>query len=229
MVLTVVGLGLLTWFVVRQSRVPRPLIDVRYLRNRLLATCLVALFAVQFAVLASMIALVHYLEHAMGETTVVAGLVVAVAGIFTPILSTVTGRGADHRGARPLVVGGLALATVGLAAVAIAAPAVDLGRLLPGLLVFSLARPAIFTPASVGPFATLPHADRAFAASLVTEARQLGAVIGVAVAGLAADLVGGPAPSTAIAGFAATMWVIVGLSAVAAAVTARWMPGVKNP
>jgi MFS family permease len=227
-VCTVIGIGLLAFFLVRQSRIARPLIPLRYLRNRLLASCLIALFSVQFAVLASMIALVSYLERAMGETVIVAGLVVVATGIFTPILSTFTGRRADRRGARPLVVGGLVLATAGLTGAALAAPAVALGWLLPGLLIFSVARPAIFTPASIGPFATLPPADRGFAASLVTEARQLGAVFGVAAAGLTEDLIGGHTPATAVTAFAATMWVVVVVTAVAAAVTFRWMPGVAN-
>lgn len=41
----------------------------------------------------------------------------------------------------------------------------------------------VFTPAGPGPFLALGGERRAFAASLATEARQLGAVLGVAVTG----------------------------------------------
>jgi hypothetical protein len=65
------------------------------------------------------------------------------------------------------------LACVGLAWTGVAAQKLSLAWLIPGLLVFGVARPAIFTPASGGPFIALPGEHLAFAASLVTEARQL--------------------------------------------------------
>jgi hypothetical protein len=56
-------------------------------------------------------------------------------------------------------------------------------------LALSLARPAVVTPAGAGPLATLRRDRRAFAASLVTESPQLGAVLGVAIIGPAPRVV----------------------------------------
>jgi len=44
----------------------------------------------------------------------------------------------------------------------------------------------VFTPASSSAMAAIPDEERPVAASLVTEARQLGAVMGASVAGVAA-------------------------------------------
>jgi hypothetical protein len=102
--------------------------------------------------------------------------------------------------------------------------------LIPGLLVFGVSRPAIFTPASVGPFIAVPGEHRAFAASLVTEARQLGAVLGVAAMGPAYTVAGSTrlnADTRVLAdGFEAAMLTAAALVAVAAIVIAKRMPNV---
>ena len=98
-----------------------------------------------------------------------AGLVLALTGMFTPLLSARTGALADRWGARRLVLSGLVLACLGLAWTGLAALKLSLVWLIPGLLVFGISRPAIFTPASGGPFMALPGEHRAFAASLVTK------------------------------------------------------------
>jgi hypothetical protein len=109
---------------------------------------LTALLAIQFAVLGSY--LVLFLQHGMGESELTTGLVLAVAGIFTPLLSLRTGRFTDRHGPRGLVVGGLALATAGLLWLGLVAPLNDLLPLVPGLLTFSLSLPAVFTPGQRG-------------------------------------------------------------------------------
>ncbi len=102
--------------------------------------------------------------------------------------------------------------------------------LIPGLLAFGISRPAIFTPASVGPFMAVPGEHRAFAASLLTEARQLGAVLGVAAMGLAYTVAGSTqlnADARVLAdGFEAAMLTAAALVAVAAIVIAKRMPDV---
>ena len=174
--------------------------------------------------------LVLFLHHGLGSTVITAGLVLALTGMCTPLLSARTGALADRRGARTLVLPGLVLACVGLAWTGVAAQKLSLAWLIPGLLVFGVARPAIFTPASVGPFIALPGEHRAFAASLVTEGRQLGAVLGVAAMGLASTVAGSTrlkADARVLAdGFEAAMLTAAALVAVAAIVIAKRMPNV---
>jgi hypothetical protein len=90
-----VGLVVLAGFVRSELRRPDPLLPVAYLRDRGLTGSLVALFAIQFAVLATMVSLVAYLEAGVGVTAAAAGLVVAVTGMGSPLLSITTGRLAD--------------------------------------------------------------------------------------------------------------------------------------
>lgn len=169
-----------------------------------------------------MITLVAFLEVGIGATATAAGIVVAIAGLGSPLLSPTTGRIADERGSRPLVLGGLALAVAGLILMMLTAGRLDVWWLLPGIVVFALARPAVFTPASIGPFATVPVRDRGFAASLVTEARQLGAVFGVAVPTEVAQLAGGS--DDALLAFVVAIGVVAVVCAAAWLVVLRRMP-----
>lgn len=223
----VAGLGVLALFVFHESRVKNPLIDVRLLSNSMLTTSLVALFAIQFAVFGVTVYLALYLHHRLGLGGVAAGAVIAVAGLGTPLLSQRAGRLADRFGPRHLVLPGLFFASVGLVLLAVLAPLGGVLILLPGLAVFAASRPAVFTPAGTGPFLALSAQQRAFAASLATEARQLGAVFGVAVTtaiGIAVhgtSMVDSGPPGH---GLRATTMVAAAVCALAAATAWRWMP-----
>ncbi len=222
--LLAVGVVSLALFTRVQLSATTPVIPVRYLRDRGVAGSLVALFAIQFAVLAAMVTLVAYLELGVGATAAVTGLVVALTGLGSPLFSIATGRLADTVGPRRLVAIGLVVATLGLAWCAIRADSFSVAWLLPGLLLISLARPAVFTPASAAAIDAIPDAERPTAAGLVTESRQLGAVIGVSVAGVVVGFAGGLGAQDAADGFAAAMWTTAIVTGAAAAVALRWVP-----
>ena len=220
----VVGLVLLGGFVRSEHRRQDPLLPVAYLRDRGLTGSLIALFAIQFAVLAMMVSLVGFLEVGVGVTAAAAGLVVAVTGMGSPLLSITTGRLADTHGVRRLVIPGLVAVTVGLVLTGAAAHTLSILWLVPGLVLFGVSRPAVFTPASSGAMAAIPDEDRPVAASLVTEARQLGAVMGASVAGVAADFAGRLTPQDAVEGFAAAIWVTAAVTALAGVMAVRLLP-----
>jgi MFS family permease len=141
--LLVGGFAFLALFVRHELRTPAPLIDLRLLRDRMLATSLTALFAIEFAVFGVTVPLALYLQHGLGLGPVAAGMVLALAGLGTPLLSVWIGRITDRTGPRRPALPGLALATVGLLAVALLAPLGSVAILLPGLLVFAVTRPMV--------------------------------------------------------------------------------------
>lgn len=202
-------------------------------RRPMLVASLTALFAVQFAVFAVTVPLTLYLQHGLALGAVAAGLVIALAGLGTPLLSMTTGRMADRLGPRALVLPGLLLAAVALLALALLAPLDGVAVLVPGLLGFALARPVVFTPAGAGPFLALSAEHRAFAAGLATEARQLGALLGVAVAGAVFAAVNGAelteGDATLVDGFAAAVLVAAAVCAAGAVVVGRRMPATSGP
>lgn len=222
------GVFVLGTFILVERRSTRPLIDLALLRDPMLFTSLAALFAIQFAVFGVTVPLALYLQHGLGLSALAAGVLLAVAGLGTPLLSLRAGRAADRRGPRVLVVPGLALATAGLLCLALLAPVGGVLVLLPGLLLFAVARPVVFTPAGTGPFLALGAGRRAFAASLATEARQLGAVFGVALTTAAGTAAYGPTlpegDPELVQAFRAAVIVTTAVCALVALAAWRWMP-----
>jgi sugar phosphate permease len=152
--------------------------------------------------------------------------------VWSAFLSTVTGRLADVHGSRRLVNGGLVVAALGLLGIAAATASDEVWLLLVALLVFGLSRPLVFTPAGTAEIEAVPRAERGLSSSLVTEARQLGAVLGVALAGAvvsAVETAAGGNPADALAeGVTAAMLVTAGVAA-AAAVFTRALMGGRQP
>jgi MFS family permease len=166
-----------------------------------------------------------YLQQSLDYGPLAAGALLLPAVIWSGLLSTVAGRMADRHGSGRLIYGGLALAAAGLLGIAVAAATDEVWLLLVALLVFGLARPSVFTPAGAAEIEAIPRAERGLSSSLVTEARQLGAVLGVAVAGAVLTAVesaaGGDKAEALADGLTAAMLVTAGLAAAAALVTNR--------
>jgi MFS family permease len=226
------GVALLIVFVRMEHRRRHPLIPVTLLRRSAVVGPLIALLVIQFAVLAVTVYVILYLQQSLDYGPLAAGALLLPAVIWSGLLSTVAGRMADKHGSGRLIYGGLALAAAGLLGIAIAAATDEIWLLLLALLVFGLARPSVFTPAGAAEIEAIPRAERGLSASLVTEARQLGAVLGVAVAGAVLTAVesaaGGDKAEALADGLTAAMLVSAGLAAAAAVVTSRLM-GRRRP
>lgn len=178
------GVVLLLAFVVVEHRSAHPLVHLRLLRVRTVAGCLVALVAMQFAVMTVTVQLMLYLQRVMGFDALVAGVVFLPVVVATPLLSPSAGRIADRPGGLRLVPIGLVVSTAALAVMALVLKSESLALLVPAFAVFGLCRPFVFTLSNLGPIAALSEAVRGLAASLAWEAIQIGAAFGVAVSGL---------------------------------------------
>jgi EmrB/QacA subfamily drug resistance transporter len=215
----------LTAFVAVEGRRAHPLLPLSLLRVPAVAGSMVALLTIQGAVLGVTVYVVLFLQNGLGLSAVEAGAVLLPAMVWTPLLATRTGRRADRSGERGLVGAGLVLAAVGLAAIGLLARGEEVLLLMPGLLVFGIARPLVFTPASTGPISAIPAHERGLASSLVTESRQIGAVLGVAVLGsISAGLEGGAGTGASSAGLEAAMLAASGAALLAGLVALALLP-----
>ena len=174
---------ILAAFVLFERLSEHPLLPLRLLRPPEVASSMTALLVIQAAVLGVTVYVPLFLQNGLGLSAIQAGAVLLPAMIWTPLLSPRTGRLADRYGERLPVGVGLLVAAAGLAAIGVLAAGEEALLLVPGLLVFGFARPFVFTPASTGPLKVIAAEERGLASSLVTESRQLGAVLGVAVLG----------------------------------------------
>jgi EmrB/QacA subfamily drug resistance transporter len=175
---------LLTGFVAVEHRSEHPLINLKLLRIPTVSGSLCALFAIQFAILGLTVYLTLYLQNVLGYSPALAGALTLPTVAAAPLLAAAVGRRTDREGTRLLTSGSMLLASVALVCIALLAAHRQVALLLPAFLVFGIARPVATVAGTVGTVGAIPRAARGLATALVTEARQLGAVMGVAVLGL---------------------------------------------
>jgi EmrB/QacA subfamily drug resistance transporter len=175
---------LLVAFVLVERRRAHPLIRLELLRDPAVAGLLLALFAIQFTILGLTVYLTFYLQHVLGYGPALAGLLALPTVAAAPFLATPTGRLTDRRGERWPTALAMALAAAALVAIALLAQREEVLLLMPAFLAFGIARPIATVAGTTGAVGLIPRADRGLASALVTQARQLGAVMGVAVLGL---------------------------------------------
>ena len=212
-------------FVAVERRTEHALIPVYLLERPEVAGSMVALVAIQGSVLGVTVYVVLFLQNGLGLTAIQAGAVLLPAMIWSALLSARTGRLADRHGERLLVGFGLLVTAAGLAAIGVSARAEEALLLVPGLLVFGISRPFVFTPAGTGPLKAIDPEERGLASSLVTESRQVGAVLGVAVLGsVGAAFEGAEGTGASAAGLEAGMLVASGAALLAALVAFRLLP-----
>jgi EmrB/QacA subfamily drug resistance transporter len=178
------GGGLLATFVVLEHRIAHPLIDLRLLVIPSVSGSLCALFAIQFSILGLTVYLTLYLQHVLGYSPAAAGALTLPTVVAAPLLSAWVGRASDRLGTRGLTAASMALAALAVAWIAVFAGQRDVVLLLPAFLAFGIARPIATIAASAGTVGAIPRSARGLSSALVTESRQLGAVLGVAVLGL---------------------------------------------
>jgi EmrB/QacA subfamily drug resistance transporter len=175
---------LLCAFAVVERRRAHPLVELRLLRDPAVSGLLLALLAIQFTILGLSVYLTLYLQHVLGYSPMVAGLLALPTVFLAPFLATPTGRVTDRHGPRWPTAAAMALACVALLAIALLAHVEEVLLLMPAFVAFGIARPIATVAATSGTVGGIPRAQRGLASALATQSRQLGAVLGVAVLGL---------------------------------------------
>jgi len=111
---------------------------------------------------------------------VAASVLLLPTGFGSLALSPLAGWLADHGFARSVMIGGLTLGAVALAWLVWGTGRLQGALLIPALTLFGVAPALVNTPASAVTIGSLPGRVRGVAASLTVEARQIGAVLGLA-------------------------------------------------
>jgi len=184
----------------RTRRIAAPVLEPALLRSRWARAANAGTMAFGAALFASNLAGVLFLTGVWGWSTLEAGLAAVPAALASAIGAPLGGRWAARVGPRPVAIVGALMFAASLAWVAAAATAEPdyLGVWLPYAIVGG-AGIGIGLPTLIGATATgLPAARFATGMALATTARQLGAVLGVA---LLVAVVGTPAAGDALGAY----------------------------
>jgi EmrB/QacA subfamily drug resistance transporter len=204
------AVGLVAW----ESRHPEPLLDPRFFRSLpFAAATLVAVLA--FAAFSGFLFLNSlYLQEARGMTASQAGLATLPIALALMVCSPLSGRLVGAGRARlALVIAGAAMATGALLLTALSRDT-PLAYLLSAYGIFGLGLGMVNAPITNTAVSGMPRARAGIASAVASTSRQVGASLGVALAG---SLAGKGIESANQPGFAAAthvfFWVSAGLGA----------------
>ena len=102
-------------FVLIESRVKSPMLDLAIFKNRLFAAASAAAFMNGLARFALMFVFVFYFQGVQGDSPIVAGIKLAPLALGMLIASPLAGIWADRRGSRGMAVAGMLVQAAGLA------------------------------------------------------------------------------------------------------------------
>lgn len=204
---------------------PAPVFELDLWRVRSFAVANAAMLLFSVAFYAMLFANVLFLVNVWGYSVLTAGLAIAPGPLTAVVFAVVAGPIADRRGQRAVLVPGTLLfaTSMGYAIVAAGTAPDFLGVFLPSLIVggagVGLTYPALSSAAA----ASLPPARFATGAALNMTARQVGAVLGVA---LVVAVLGTPTPADALAAFDRA-WAVSGVAAALAALAVAMLGRVR--
>jgi EmrB/QacA subfamily drug resistance transporter len=214
------GLALLVLFVRHALHsAGEPIVDLRLFRRRSFSASSGFLFLSGLALYGAMLLLPLYYQELRGQSALAAGLLLAPQGLGMLLTRGWAGRASDRLGARPIVLGGLALAFAGTFAYTQAG--LHTSELLLGLalVVRGAGLGAATIPVMASAYLGLEGTEIAHASSATRIMQQLGGSFGAAVVGVilqtqitahASTSAGGPALA-----FEHTFWWTLALTAVA--------------
>lgn len=179
-----------------------PILPPRLFRERAFAIPVAISFLVGFALFGTLSYLPTYLQVALGTSATDAGLVVTALMAGVLCTTVVSGRLITRTGRyKGYPIAGTAVAAAGLATLAVVGPAGGTGAIAAVLAVIGLGVGLVMQVMVLAAQNAVAYADLGTATSSVTFLRQIGASVGVAVAGalITSRLAAGVPAATALA------------------------------
>uniref|UniRef100_A0A7C9K9M5 DHA2 family efflux MFS transporter permease subunit n=1 Tax=Muribaculaceae bacterium Z82 TaxID=2304548 RepID=A0A7C9K9M5_9BACT len=116
--LMVVGLLLCGLYVLRQTKLPEPMLQVGILRSRKYATAVIIIVIVQAALMGTGVITPLYIQGVLGFTATMSGVAMLPGALIGALMGLVSGRLFDRFGVRRVVVPGIIVAVLGASGLA---------------------------------------------------------------------------------------------------------------
>jgi EmrB/QacA subfamily drug resistance transporter len=217
------GIVLITAFVLRALRIPAPLLDVRLYANRAFAAASVTTFCLGAALFGAMILMPLYFQTVRGESAVTTGLLLMPQGIGAAIAMRLSARATERWG------GGLTALGGGLLTVVATVPFVLIGGgtsywLIGAAMVFrGLGIGLSMMPSMTAAFAVLRPEQISHATPQLNVLQRVGGSMGTAILSVVLGnhlASAGSSTSAAADAFGSTYWWVLIVTAVALIPTA---------
>jgi len=212
--LTFIGIGLvlLAFFLLVETKTSHPLLPLRILANRNRGGAYLASFFVGIGLFAMFLFLTYFFQAVLGYTPLQSGLlflpfsagVIVSAGLASQLL--------PRFGPRWVTASGFLLAIIGMVLLTTMSPSsAYVSGILPSLIIISLGMGLVFVPLSAVSLFAIGNHDAGVASAVLNTSQQIGGSIGVAflntvaasatTAYIVANNLQGPTPDALVAGF----------------------------
>jgi EmrB/QacA subfamily drug resistance transporter len=223
----IAGVALLAAFTGYGLRNSHPLVEVRLLARRPVASSSAVLFFSGFSLYGAMLLMPLYYQEVRGATALAAGVTLVPQGIGAVLSRTIAGNNIDRFGSRVIALAGFAIVAATTVPFALAGPHTSEWLLAVWMVIRGFGLGAVTMPVMVAGYIGLDKQQIPHSSVLTRTAQQIGGSFGTAV--LAVILAGAIAahPAAPADAFDVAFWWSVGFSAVAMLLSV-WLPGVQR-
>jgi len=217
-------LAAFTWYALRKAR---PLVEIRLLAKRSVASSSAALFFSGFSLYGAMLLLPLFYQDVRGTTALTAGIMLVPQGIGMVLSRTVAGSNIDKFGSRIIVLAGCVIVAAATVPFAFAGPHTNSWLLALWMVIRGFGLGAVTMPLMVAAYIGLDKEQIPHSSVLTRSAQQIGGSFGTAV--LAVILEGAIAAhhGSLADAFHVAFWWSAGFSAVAVLLS-LWLPGAQS-
>jgi len=177
----IVGVTLLPLFILIESRVKSPMLDLSLFGNRLVAAATAAAFINGLARFALMFIFVFYFQGAQGDDPILAGIKLAPMAFGMLVASPIAGIWADRHGSRLLASTGMLVTAFGLALMTTLGSTSPYWHAAIYLGLTGIGSGVFMSPNTAAMMGTVETSRRGIAAGVRTMAQNIGAVISIAL------------------------------------------------
>jgi EmrB/QacA subfamily drug resistance transporter len=223
----VIGVALLAGFAGYALRRARPLVEIRLLAKRSVASSSAVLFFSGFSLYGALLLMPLYYQDVRGTSALAAGVMLVPQGVGALLSRLVAGSNIDRFGPRLFAVAGFAIVAAATVPFALAGPHTSAWLLALWMVIRGFGLGAVTMPVMVAGYIGLDKKQIPHSSVLTRTSQQIGGSFGTAV--LAVILAGAIAahPATLADAFHVAFWWSAGFSAVAVLLS-LWLPGAQR-
>ena len=223
-----IGVALVAAFAGYALRRPGPLVDVRLLARRPVASASAVLFFSGFSLYGAMLLLPLYNQEVRGASALTAGIMLVPQGVGALFSRNVAGRLTDTIGARPIAVAGFAIVAATTLPFALAGPHTSPWLFALWLVIRGFGLGAVTISVMAVAFLGLDKQQIAHSSVVTRMTQQIGGSFGPAVLAVILSAAITAHHGNLVAAFHVVFWWATGFS-VLAVLLSLWLPGSQRP
>jgi len=223
----IAGVALLAAFTGYALRSSDPLVEVRLLARRPVASASAVLFFSGFALYGALLLLPLYYQDVRGTTALAAGVMLVPQGIGTLVSRTVVGPNIDRFGPRVIALAGFAIVAAATVPFALAGPHTSEWLLAVWMVIRGFGLGAVVLPVIVAAYIGLDKQQIPHSSVLTRTAQQIGGSFGTAVLAVILQAAIAAHPATRADAYHLAFWWSAGFSAIAVLLS-LWLPGAQR-